>query len=734
VSATCNRDPWLLIFAMAFMAALSAPAMAQPTQFEITILSSRTYAVSGGDTLAQVSVPPSTPLSDVLVRLNGQDVTSAFRAVDAVTLQGFVTGLREGGNALAAGPRSTGQILAKILIVNHPIVGPIFSGPHQTPFICQTQNFALPITGGTAGPALDADCSIATRVDYVYMSSSGMLKPLIDPTARPADLAQTTTRDGTTVNYIVRVETGTINRAVYQIAVLHDPKIENAPDPWTKPAGWNGRLIYAFGGGCGTGHHQGQTLGIDSAVLNSPLIANLGLGQGYAIASSSLNVFGVNCDDVISAESMMMLKEHFIETFGVPVYTIGLGASGGSMQVHLVARNYPGLLDGILPGRSFPDTLTFELPYLDCDLLVHAFNSLIQQPWTLDQKAAVIGHQTFSYCSQNTIWANLVRPNVGTGALTDVFPGCDPSIPIALRYDPIVNPSGTRCTLYDDMVNVYGRDPRTGFARRPVDNVGVQYGRQAFNAGRISANQFIELNRMIGGYDVDGNYVPARTIADANALEIAYKTGRMNSGRGLDDIPIIDFRDYRDTSGNVHDAVRSLVMRARLIASNGQADNQVIVTIDPAIGDLSSAGFTSAYFARVTEMARWLDNIVSDTAPAMSTAAKVVRNKPADLVDACYTAAGVKITDPALCLELFPPSLEPRLAAGEPLTNETIKCALKALDPTDYSQTLTSAQLSDLQTIFPDGVCDYSKPGIEQQPAAGTWFAYPAPGTFFQLQ
>src|ERR1700687_5249255 len=114
-NGTGHRDTWLLFVAFAFLAALSLPAAAQPTQFEITILSSRTYAVSGGDTLAQVRVPASTPLSDVLVRLNGQDVTSAFRAVDAVTLQGLVTGLRAGANALAAGPRSTGQIIAKVL-------------------------------------------------------------------------------------------------------------------------------------------------------------------------------------------------------------------------------------------------------------------------------------------------------------------------------------------------------------------------------------------------------------------------------------------------------------------------------------------------------------------------------------------------------------------------------------------------------------------------------------------
>src|SRR5205823_2646734 len=131
----------------AFSAAVWAPAVAQPTQFQISILSSRPDTVSGGDTFAQVGVPASTPLSDVFVHLNGQDVTGAFRSIDASTLQGVVTGLQVGPNVLIAGQRSSGQILSKILVTNHRIAGPVFSGHQQTPFICQTDSFVLPTTG-----------------------------------------------------------------------------------------------------------------------------------------------------------------------------------------------------------------------------------------------------------------------------------------------------------------------------------------------------------------------------------------------------------------------------------------------------------------------------------------------------------------------------------------------------------------------------------------------------------
>jgi Tannase-like family of unknown function (DUF6351) len=106
----------------------------------------------------------------------------------------------------------------------------------QQPFICETATFVLAPIVGTLGPSLDAKYSIVTRVDYVYRSTGGTFKPLPDLTVRPADLAQTMTNEGRAVNYIVRVETGTINRAIYQLAILHDPKVDPALGPWTRSA------------------------------------------------------------------------------------------------------------------------------------------------------------------------------------------------------------------------------------------------------------------------------------------------------------------------------------------------------------------------------------------------------------------------------------------------------------------------------------------------------------------
>jgi len=689
--------------------------------FEIRTLSSKADMVSGGEVLAQVDVPARVRLSDVRVDLNGRDVTNAFRPSQAGrSLVGLLKGLAVGQNRLTVESAARGQAEAsteRLAIVNHPSSGPVFSGPHQTPFVCETQSFVLPVTGASLGPPLDAQCSVATRVDYVYKSKGGAFKPLPDPAVRPADLAKTTTSLGHVVNYIARVETGTINRAIYQTAVLHDPVIEAAPDPWTRPAGWNGRLVYQFGGGCNAGYHQGRSIGQpsrgSSSILEHLWEGDRPLALGYAVAGASLNVFGTKCDDVISAETTMMVKERFIVRYGVPRHTIGSGSSGGSMQQHLIAQNYPGLLDGIQPGSSFPDTLSFALPYMDCGLLDRALNSSTQ-PWTSTQKARVAGHRTYDYCARNaTWWFRFVHPRKE----------CDPAIPPSLLYEPNLNRGGARCTLADDMVNVYGRDEQTGFGRRPFDNVGVQYGLAAFNAAQISAAQFLDLNQRIGGYDIDGNHLSTRMVADRDALRIAYRTGRMNAGTGgLASVPIIDFRSYRDLIGDVHDAVRSYVTRARLIAANGHAGNQVFLVGPNFPTSTSFPAQIAPDMLRLMDL--WLENMANDTSEG-SAAEKVIRNKPAELVDACYTDSGQKITDQATCLQLYPPGANPRLAAGEPLANDILKCQLKPVSRGDYAQPLTDEDLTRLKAIFPQGVCDYGRRGVEQQRVRRTWLSYP---------
>lgn len=719
---------------LAIVVLLGATCSAQ--KLELRTLSSPPEMVSGGDVLVEATIPPQLAGKQAAFSLNGADITRTFRPAENGFQRGLVTGLSPSGNVIEM---KIGGKTAKLQITNHPITGPVFSGRHQEPFVCQTEINKL-------GAPLDKDCSAKTDVSYLYYSSTPLppntlpvalpgklppgFKPFDPAAARPDDIAKTTTTQGHTVDYIVRVEKGTINRAVYEIAFLQDPGQSN-PTPWKATAGWNGRLVYSFGGDCKAGYRQG--------VLPSTL-NDMRLSQGYAVAASSLNIFGNNCDDVISAETLMMVKEHFIKSFGVPVHTIGDGGSGGAMQQYLIAQNYPGLLDGIMPLASYPDVTSVAEPVGDCALLGQAFMNS-KETWTDEQKKAVSGFYSWASCSR---WmaagyafdpAKAIKPD-GHGFLQAA--PCDPVVPAEQVYDPVKNPHGVRCSIYDNEVNVYGRD-EGGAARRAFDNVGVQYGLAAFNAGTISAEQFLDLNEKAGGYDNDGKLMPTRTVANLEALKIAYSTGRVNTGGGgLSDVPIIDMRPYMDSFPDIHDQVRSFAERERLKAANRNAGNQVIITLPGPSGPMPMALYKlfdpkSIVAIQMKEelhlMDLWLDRIAADKKPG-NAAAKVVRNKPAELVDACFTEAGGQISEPRVyggpgkCNQLYPVYADPRIASGGPLAGNILKCQLKPIDKMDYRHPLTDSQMTRLHAIFSQGVCDYTKPGVEQQTVQKIWQSY----------
>jgi hypothetical protein len=105
---------------------------------------------------------------------------------------------------------------------------------------------------------------------------------------------------------------------------------------------------------------------------------------------------------------------------------------------------------------------------------------------------------------------------------------------------------------------------------------------------------------------------------------------------------------------------------------------------------------------------------------------KIRRAKPAGLVDACWTKDGQKIVEKqqylaGTCNELYPSHSFPRAVAGAPITNDVIKCQLKPITASDYKVAMSSDDMARLRKIFSSGVCDWSKPGVEQQPLAGTW-------------
>jgi hypothetical protein len=131
-------------------------------------------------------------------------------------------------------------------------------------------------------------------------------------------------------------------------------------------------------------------------------------------------------------------------------------------------------------------------------------------------------------------------------------------------------------------------------------------------------------------------------------------------------------------------------------------------------------------------MDEWLDNISADDRPAAGELAKIVRDKPSELTDACYTATGESVTDEDRCRQLYPLYGNPRLAAGEPLSQDYLKCELKPVRRWEYPP-LTDEQFARLRSIFREGACDYTRPPAERRALKGTWLAYPWPGHSVRL-
>ena len=691
----------------------------------VTLSAARPYLVSGGDVLVRVDADDAVRLTDVLVLVDDVDVTRRFRPDSGRhALLGLVTGLTDGDHTLVA---RAGREEARQALTSHPITGPMISGPHEQPFHCQTAEFEL-VTGETLGAPLDEHCSAATRVDYVYRTTGGEYQPLPDG-ARPADLATTTTTDGHTVPFIVRVQTGTVNRAIYESAMLHDPA-ESPPDPWSRSAGWNGKLVYTHGGGCRSGwYQQGRSTG---GVLRDGL-----LDRGYAVTSASLNVFGQNCNDLLASETHMMVKERFVESYGAPVFTIGTGGSGGSYQSHQTADNYPGVFDGIIVRASFPDVTSATIFTLaDARLLHRLFATTAPELFTRAQQRAVAGFGE---------WGSIPNLSRGAARIDPVFDqasaaeeqGGEVSVSAleTQQYHPTRNPDGPRATVYDHTVNVYGVDAETGFAGRPLDNVGIQYGLAALNTRQITTEQFLELNERIGGLDPDANHVPARHAANPHAARMALETGRiLHGGGGLATTPVIDYRSYTDNreNGDIHMKVHQYSTRARLVAANGHADNHVMVV-------QGNWGFTREQPDLGTlfdQMDSWLTRLGADES-GDDAVTKVVRARPTALVDACWDnrdGGHVKVDErqtydgEGTCNDLYPAFPTARHVAGAPLANNIVKCGLKPISPDDYAVTLGADERARLERIFPDGVCDWSQPGQYAGDLRGTWLSFgPSP-------
>jgi hypothetical protein len=789
----------VMLSALVLAAFLAAPGSAVAgNSWAIEILSSAPDQVSDGDALVRVDFPGNAVKQNVTLLLNGADVTSSL-AAEGGGLVGVVAGFALGNNLLELKASSNAaSVKAQLVAINHLGSGPIFSGPQQQPFVCTTARVGLgqPIidnqdaigipvaledangsypSDGRGYPTAEAeiegwskDCGAERRLEYLYRTTAGQFAPLADPGAPlPGDVAMTTTLDGQTVPYIVRWERGTNNRFVYSVAMLA-PTTETSPSQ-PDDSLWNGRLVFSLQGGVAIGRHQGTT-------STSAMLRDDALRLGYAVVNSTGLRTNTHYNLQLGGETALMLKEHFIEDHGVPLYSVGVGGSGGAIQQYVYAQNHPGLLDAAIPQYSYSDMITQTIHVGDCELLEYYFDATdrFNPKWKdVLNRRAIQGLNASRMPSMDEDEAsdwNLLYFLYGLLGLNAPVPD-DPSVPAITEcrrawfgLTPLVlNPTFTNVSDLDklaqgtegvewthagDLVNIYGVD-ETGFGRNSFDNVGVQYGLQALKDGVITPAEFLDLNAQVGswkevgemvtegfpfvGGDIfnfdpwsarnmnlspDGGVTPAaRRSGDLTGINAAYESGMRFDGDI--DIPVIDWRHYLEEELDMHHSHQSFATRSRLQKARGNADNQVIWFTDAR--PFAAFDQTPEAFEVIDE---WMANLRAH--PELGVAG----NRPPRAVDRCFTtlgdeiAAGDQVWDgilndepPGACTQLFQIHRSTRIVAGGPIEGGIFKCGLQSVDAAIGggvygSWTPSPAERARLLEIFPDGVCDWSQDDV----------------------
>jgi hypothetical protein len=721
--------------------------------------------VSGGDTRIQIQAPADEH-ANLELRLNGAVITPTLVA-GANSLEGMVEGLRDGDNTLELHHKTRG-LLNSLKLTNYPITGPIYSGPHQYPFVCTTTQGGVgkqPLVESPSGPGYpvfdDAGnkigysktCAIETFVTYWYRTTGNAWVVMPSDGSTPANMAKTKLDDGREVDFIVRQERGTINRFLYSFAMLA-PKGEKPGTPDLSL--WNGRLQYWFQGGVAIGHSQGT---LHSGSMNADI-----LGKGHAIVHSSGNNTGTHYNLQLAAETAMMTKERFVERYGRPLYTYGLGGSGGAIQQYILAQNQPGILDAAVPVQSYPDMVTQTIHVGDCELLEHYMDATdrTNAKWqTTKNRTLLVGMNAEETPASNRDPLAAAKTSLGYSTapgMSECIPAWRGLTPLAMNpwygqapnqqlYEPQSDIAAIRWTHYDDLRNIYGTDA-TGAALPTWDNVGVQYGLKSMKEGKITPEEFIDVNFRIGGWkhpsqmvqegypflgslnaanfdpwsrrnmnlSADSSQPAPRTVGDLSAMRAAYTSGMVFAGRM--DLPTIDNRQYLERELDMHNSHQSFAMRKRLLQRMGHTDNVVIWFTDTTPGQAKASQSLEA----IEVMDEWMANIRANPDKT------VAQNRPAKAVDSCFDLQGKLIyagndawdgildSKPAgKCTQTFPIYSTSRIVAGAPIEGGIYKCALKSVDAAVADGTYapwvpTAAQIATLKQIFYTGVCDYSKP------------------------
>lgn len=442
----------------------------------------------------------------------------------------------------------------------------------QSPFLCTTEFNGLgqplvdnqemrgtpvyPLTG-TGAPDRAADplgwserCQIDEVTEYRYRSTDGNLKTLAPGAATlPGDIVMLDAANllGTDqmdlggesqIPYLVRFQRGTLpeTRFLYSIAMLAPFEeylaASSDPDAERSTAHWNGRLLFSFSGGVGIGHSQGD-LSTGAATQHEAM------RLGHAVVFSSGTRTSTHYNLKLGGRTAVELKDLFVEQYGAPTYTVGIGGSGGGIQQYVYGQNHPGLLDAAIPQYSYPDMTTQTINVGDCELLEHYMDVLdADNPrWTnWDNRKILQGQNTIegftsdwqartgdtgsSECIEGWRGATPLAMNPTFGLAVDMEDAIEPYLP------ELIGKLGSGAPLYpddfpdmgrllrthedrsqwvdwthwDDVVEVYGVNAASGYANVPWDNVGVQYGLRAVADGTITPEEFLDLNAQVGSW------------------------------------------------------------------------------------------------------------------------------------------------------------------------------------------------------------------------------------------
>ncbi len=137
---------WLLLLTLVLAVPTSVLARDGRNRdaFTVSVVSSAADQVTGGNARLHIDVPEGFPLDRISVTVNRMEMSDQFSQIPGSnTLSGVVDGLLLGENEVRVRALGFGRqrpLPANLTLTNHPITGPVFSGPHQHPFVCTVQD------------------------------------------------------------------------------------------------------------------------------------------------------------------------------------------------------------------------------------------------------------------------------------------------------------------------------------------------------------------------------------------------------------------------------------------------------------------------------------------------------------------------------------------------------------------------------------------------------------------